>query len=146
VLAQQARPKLTTLVLTSVSIGKEVSTSLSSTLAGTRQTKIAITAPNDGDRTFTECPLGYSIKVSSLSSTCWTNTRQKKALVDPFTNPFAYRSNRHSQKLHLYRASRLALDKGSINGPGPFTSPFVECIREHSFTDKIIINFSTCFT
>jgi hypothetical protein len=54
---------------------------------GTRQKKVTVTAPSDGDGSFAECPRRHSAKKVYLPSVWWTGTRQRTLQWAPLPVP-----------------------------------------------------------
>jgi hypothetical protein len=79
-------------------------------LSGTRQRKVTVTAPSDGDGSFAECLLRHSAKRPILPS---VRPSAKTGPVGPTASPYAESFSRHSAK----------------NPPvGSFASIFAECL------------------
>jgi hypothetical protein len=56
-------------------------------LSGTRQRKVTVTAPSDGDGSFAECRLWHSAKRSMLPSVCSRGPRQRLTQWAPLPVP-----------------------------------------------------------
>jgi hypothetical protein len=99
----------------------------------TRQRKVIVTAPSDGDvyRAFADCPPWHSVNSPSLSSLYWTSPRQRRLQWATLLVPLQSAPKGTRQRLPLCRVrARLALSKGAP--VGPFASPFFKCTRRHS--------------
>jgi hypothetical protein len=129
-LSHSAKPrKYSTNTLPSVTLDKErlanctsATTSLPSTFCrvpfGTRQRKVAVTAPSDGHRSFAECLLWHSAKRPILPSVGYHGPRQRRLqwAPPPVLVPRALVGTR--QRMLLCRVSSgLALGKESSSGP-----------------------------
>jgi hypothetical protein len=114
--------------LLSVTLGKERSANCTSATAslpstfcralGTRQRKVTVTAPSDGDGSFTECLLWHSAKRPILLSVCYHGPRQRQLqwAPPPVPVPRALVGTRQ-RRLFCRVSSGLALGKESSSGP-----------------------------
>jgi hypothetical protein len=84
----------------------------------TRQRKVAVTAPSDGDRSFAECPLWHSAKRPILPSVCYHGRRQRRLqwAPPPVPVPRAFVGTRQ-RRLLCRVSSGLALGKEPSSGP-----------------------------
>jgi hypothetical protein len=93
----------------------------------TRQRKVTVTAPSDGDGSFVECLLWHSAKRLILPSVCYSGPRQRRVQWAPPPAPVPRALVGTRQRRLLCRVSSgLALGKESSSGP--FASPFAECL------------------
>jgi hypothetical protein len=122
-------------------------------LSGTRQKKVAVTAPSDGDGSFAECLLWHSAKRPILPSVCYHGPRQRPLQWAPPPVPVPRALVGTRQRRLLCRVSSgLALGKESSSGPlcqslcrvrwtalgkGSF---FVECL-DHSTRQRRLYRF-----
>jgi hypothetical protein len=85
---------------------------------GTRQRKVTVTAPSDGDGSFDECLLRHSAKRPILSSVCYHGPRQRRLQWAPPLVPVPRALVGTRQRRLLCRVSSgLALGKESSSGP-----------------------------
>jgi hypothetical protein len=84
----------------------------------TRQRKVTVTAPSDGDRSFAECPLWHSAKRPILPSVCYHGRRQRRLQWAPPPVPVlrAFVDTRQ-MRLLCRVSSGLALGKEPSSGP-----------------------------
>jgi hypothetical protein len=84
----------------------------------TRQRKVTVTAPSDGDRSFAECLLWHSAKRPILPSVCSHGPRQRRVQWAPPPVPVPRALVGTRQRRLLCRVSSgLALGKESSSGP-----------------------------
>jgi hypothetical protein len=84
----------------------------------TRQRKVTVTAPSDGDGSFVECLLWHSAKRLILPSVCYSGPRQRRVQWAPPPAPVSRALVGTRQRMLLCRVSSgLALDKESSSGP-----------------------------
>ena len=87
-------------------------------LSDTRQRKVTVTAPSDGDGSFAECLLRHSAKRPILPSVCYHGPRQRRLQWAPPPVPVPRALVGTRQRRLLCRvASGLALGKESSSGP-----------------------------
>ena len=119
--------------LPSVTLGKERSANCTSTTTSlpstfcralgkvpfvTRQRKVTVTAPSDGDGSFAECLLWHSAKRPILPSVCSHGPRQRRVQWAPPPVPVPRALVGTRQRRTLCRVSSgLALGKESSSGP-----------------------------
>jgi hypothetical protein len=124
---------------------------------GTRQRKVVVTAPSDGDGSFAECLLWHSAKRPILPSACYHGPRQRRLqwAPPPVPVPRALVGTRQRRLLCRVSSGR-ALGKESSSGPlcqslcrvlwaalgkGSF---FVECL-DHSTRQRRLYRFPGIF-
>jgi hypothetical protein len=84
----------------------------------TRQRKVTVTAPSDGDGSFAECLLWHSAKRPILPSVCYHGPRQRRLQWAPPPVPVLRALVGSRQRRLLCRVSSgLALGKESSSGP-----------------------------
>ena len=84
----------------------------------TRQRKVTVTAPSDGDGSFAECLLWHSAKRPILPSVCYHDPRQRRLQWAPPPVPVPRALVGTRQRRLLCRVSSgLALDTESSSGP-----------------------------
>jgi hypothetical protein len=84
----------------------------------TRQRKVTVTAPSDGDGSFAECLLWHSAKRQILPSVCYHGPRQRRLQWAPPPVPVPRAPVGTRQRRLLCRVSSgLALGKESSSGP-----------------------------
>jgi hypothetical protein len=84
----------------------------------TRQRKVTVTAPSDGDGSFAECLLWHSAKRPILPSVCSHGPRQRRVQWDPPPVPVPRALVGTRQRRLLCRVySGLTLGKESSSGP-----------------------------
>jgi hypothetical protein len=84
----------------------------------TRQRKVTVTTPSDGDGSFAECLLWHSAKRLILPSVCYSGPRQRRVQWAPPPVPVLRALVGTPQRRLLCRVSNgLALDKESSSGP-----------------------------
>jgi hypothetical protein len=84
----------------------------------TRQRKVTVTTPSDGDGSFAECLLWHSAKRPILPSVCSHGTRQRRVQWAPPPVPVPRALVDTRQRRLLCRVSSgLALGKESSSGP-----------------------------
>jgi hypothetical protein len=87
-------------------------------LSVTRQRKVTVTAPSDGDRSFAECLLWHSAKRPILPSACYHGPRQRRVQWAPPPVPVPRALVGTRQRRTLCRVSSgPALGKESSSGP-----------------------------
>jgi hypothetical protein len=97
----------------------------------TRQRKVTVTAPSDGDGSFAECLLWHSAKRPILPSACYHGPRQRRVQRAPPPVPVPRALVGTRQRRTLCRVSSgSALGKESFSGP--FASPFAECLGNNT--------------
>jgi hypothetical protein len=107
-------------------------------LSGTRQRKVTVTAPSDGDGSFAECLLWHSAKRLILPSVCSSGPRQRRVQWAPPPVPVSRALVGTRQRvlqwapLPVTLPSALATTLGKDGFTGSQVSFFAECHGQHS--------------